>query len=110
MIRNNKRTAFTERFLLWFAAANVVTCFAYIFLITFGTVPEKNQRYADVCLGFLLGTFLSTIIQFYYGSSHNAEHKPIPVDSSKLEEEKDKEIEKPTEATEEKKENASENV
>jgi hypothetical protein len=38
-------------------------------------IPAANQRYADICLGFLLGTFLATIIQFFYGSTQSSKEK-----------------------------------
>ena len=32
-------------------------------------IPKENIRFADTILGFLLGTIISAIIQFFYGSS-----------------------------------------
>ena len=60
---------FTNRFLLYFAASVVAISLIYVFCITFLNIPKGNERYADVCLGFLLGTLIGTIITFYYGSS-----------------------------------------
>jgi hypothetical protein len=66
---------YTTRFLLIFAAISTAICFAYIFLITFAVIPKGNERYADICLGFILGTFLATIVQFFYGSAHTSKEK-----------------------------------
>lgn len=41
----------------------------YIFWITFGTIPAANQRFADTILGFLLGTVVSTVVYFFFGTS-----------------------------------------
>lgn len=77
-VRND---SFSSRFLLYFAGACIFICFLYIFLITFAPIPKENQRYADVCLGFLLGTFMATIIQFFYGSSNNSKEKDNALDA-----------------------------
>lgn len=41
----------------------------YIGFVTFGTIPDSNVRFADTILGFLLGTVISTIINFFMGTS-----------------------------------------
>lgn len=66
---------YTSRFILSLAACSLLICFIYIYLITFVPIPKGNERYADVCLGFLLGTFMATIVQFFYGSSSNSKDK-----------------------------------
>lgn len=66
---------FTSRFMLWFGAGNIAVTFIYIFCITFIEVPKDNQKFADTILGFLMGTLVATIIQFYFGSSHNSRDK-----------------------------------
>jgi amino acid permease len=76
-----KNDTYTSRFLLYFAGFCVFVCFLYIFLITFAPIPKENQRYADVCLGFLLGTFMATIIQFFYGSSNQSKEKDNALDA-----------------------------
>jgi hypothetical protein len=47
----------------------------YIFFITFGTIQESNVRFADTILGFLLGTVVATIINFFLGSSAGSKEK-----------------------------------
>lgn len=58
---------FSKRFvyylaLLWSAAGIV-----YVFLATFTEVV--NDRIADTVLGFLMGTIVSTIINYFFGSA-----------------------------------------
>lgn len=66
---------FAKRFIYYYALFVTVSTVIYIFAITFGTVPEKNQRFADTVLGFLLGTLLATIVNFFFGSSSGSGHK-----------------------------------
>jgi ABC-type nitrate/sulfonate/bicarbonate transport system permease component len=47
----------------------------FIFMITFGHIPEANVRFADTILGFMLGTVVSTIIGYYMGSNHGQQVK-----------------------------------
>jgi len=68
-VNYSQEVKFTNRFLLYFAASLVGISLTYVFCITFLKIPIGNERYADVCLGFLLGTLVGTIITFYYGSS-----------------------------------------
>jgi len=56
-------------FLNAFAVYIVTLIFAYVFAITFITIPEKNIRFADSALTFLLATALFTIITWGYRSS-----------------------------------------
>jgi hypothetical protein len=41
----------------------------YIAFITFADIPENNVRFADTVLGFILGTVVATLINFYFGSA-----------------------------------------
>ena len=42
---------------------------SYVGYVTVNTIPEDNIRFVDTVLGFVLGTMLSTVINFYFGSS-----------------------------------------
>lgn len=68
-----------DRFVRWFiylfAAFWSVLSASYIGFITFGTIPPGNVRFADTILGFVLGTLIATIIQFFYGSSKGSQDK-----------------------------------
>jgi len=59
----------SKRFIYIFAGIWSVFSMVFIFAITFGNVPQESIRFADTILGFLLGTIIATIIQFFFGSS-----------------------------------------
>ena len=64
-----------------FSAADYIAFFMvfvaslYIFMATFMTIPESNQRIADTITGFLMGTIIAAIINFYFGSSDGSKTK-----------------------------------
>jgi uncharacterized membrane protein YwzB len=66
---------FSKRFVMYLAVFWSITAVSYIFFITFGTIPEANIRFADTILGFLLGTVVATIINFFLGSSAGSKEK-----------------------------------
>lgn len=59
----------SKRFIYIFAGIWSLFAMVFIFAITFGQVPEASIRFTDTILGFLLGTVISTILQFFFGSS-----------------------------------------
>lgn len=79
--RNMQNTAlqqddkFAKRFVHYFAVFWSVVASLYIGFITFGDIPQTSVRFADTILGFLLGTIVTTIIQFFYGSSFGSRLK-----------------------------------
>jgi hypothetical protein len=57
-------------FYSWFwAIASVV----YFFSVTFMPMPDGARDFANIILGFLLGTAVATIIGFFYGNSDGGE-------------------------------------
>jgi ABC-type nitrate/sulfonate/bicarbonate transport system permease component len=38
-------------------------------------MPKENTHFAEIILGFLLGTAVATIISFFYGSSKSSKDK-----------------------------------
>lgn len=66
---------FSKRFVMYLAIFWSITAVSYIFFITFGSIPEANVRFADTILGFLLGTVVATIINFFLGSSAGSKEK-----------------------------------
>jgi hypothetical protein len=66
---------FSKRFVYVFAAGWSIVAVVYIFMITFMNIPTANVRFADTVLGFLLGTIVATIINYFYGSSKSSADK-----------------------------------
>jgi hypothetical protein len=66
---------FSKRFLYYYATFWSFAAVIYIGLITFVNIPPSNIRFADIILGFLLGTVIGSIIQFFFGSSKSSQNK-----------------------------------
>ncbi len=66
---------FSKRFIYWFAMAWCGFAAVYIMAITLMTIPKDSVRFADTILGFLLGTVVSQIIAFFFGSSLRSSNK-----------------------------------
>ena len=66
---------FSKRFVYMFAAGWSIVAVVYIFMITFMSIPTANVRFADTVLGFLLGTIIATIMNYFYGSSKSSADK-----------------------------------
>lgn len=71
------KNPFTNRatFRAWLAGAWTVYAMVYILLITYIPIPPDSIRFADTILGFLLGTIVATIINYFLGSSHDKDKK-----------------------------------
>ena len=57
------------------AAFFALAAFIYMTAITFCEVPEANVNNANIILGFLISTALSTLIGFYFGASESEEEE-----------------------------------
>lgn len=66
---------FAKNFVYLLASFWTVTTVIYIGFITFGNIPMENVRFADTILGFLLGTVIATIINFFMGTSFTSRMK-----------------------------------
>lgn len=56
----------------------------YVIALTWFPVPANNVRFADTSLGFLLGTVIATVINFFFGNSETSKlaiQKPIKSES-----------------------------
>lgn len=73
---------FTKRFVLYFAAFWSILAAGFFYSITFIQIPESNIRFADTILGFLLGSIVSQIMQFFYGSSKSSQDKDSTIRSA----------------------------
>jgi len=70
---------FSKRFIYYFATLWSIAAIAFMFGITFIDIPAGSERFADTILGFLLGTIVATIINFFYGSSKGSQDKTTQI-------------------------------
>jgi hypothetical protein len=73
-----QRDKFSKRFVYIYAGFTTLSSFIYIACITFMTIPKDNIRIVDTIIGFLLGTLISTIVNFFFGSSSSSQAKDSP--------------------------------
>ena len=59
---------FSKRFLYYLSTFWSLIAAAYFFLATF--TPVHNDKIADIILGFLLGSVVGVMMNFFYGDSH----------------------------------------
>lgn len=66
-----KQRSFWSVFTIANTVALIWTFFSVIFLpaLVFCSIPADNVRFADTILGFILGTIISTIVNFLFGGS-----------------------------------------
>lgn len=64
-----------KRFVIYLSGFWSVFAAAYIWAITYFTIPEGNIRFADTVLGFLLGTIIALIMNFWLGSTDGSQKK-----------------------------------
>ena len=69
---------FSKRFVYILASVWSLFAMIYITFITFGHIPEPNVGFADTILGFLLGTIVATIINFFLGTSDKQVEQQLP--------------------------------
>lgn len=72
----------TDKFLRRLAYLWSAFAIFYITSISFFSIPAENVRFVDTIIGFLLGTIISAIIQFFYGSSLGSKQKDEQQQSS----------------------------
>lgn len=66
---------FSKHFIYYFATFWSFSAALYIGFITFGPIPAANVRFADTILGFILGTVIASIMNFFFGSSKSSRDK-----------------------------------
>lgn len=66
---------FSKRFTMYLTAFWSVCAAVYIGFITFSVIPDTNVRFADTILGFILGTVIATMLNFWFGSSIGSKEK-----------------------------------
>ena len=71
LVKSGDGTA--KHFIYWYSWFWAVSSTVYFFCVTFIPLPEGGNHFADIILGFLLGTAVATIIGFFYGNSTSGE-------------------------------------
>jgi len=66
---------FSKRFTMYLTTFWSIAAAVYIGFITFSIIPEPNVRFADTILGFILGTVIATMLNFWFGSSIGSKEK-----------------------------------
>jgi CDP-diglyceride synthetase len=66
---------FSKRFTMYLTTFWSVAAVVYIGFITFADIPMSNVRFADTILGFILGTVIATVLNFWFGSSEGSKRK-----------------------------------
>ena len=66
---------FSKRFPMYLTAFWSLCAAVYIGFITFSIIPDPNVRFADTILGFILGTVIATMLNFWFGSSIGSKEK-----------------------------------
>lgn len=66
---------FSKRFTMYLTTFWSVCAAIYIGFITFSVIPDTNVRFADTILGFILGTVIATMLNFWFGSSIGSKEK-----------------------------------
>jgi len=69
----------SKNFLYLYSFAITAFVLGYIVAISFFPVPEDSKRWVDTVLGFLLGTLLSSVVTFFYGSSVGSKQKTAQI-------------------------------
>jgi hypothetical protein len=66
---------FSKRFVMYLTMFWSAAAVIYIGFVTFSEIPANNVRFADTILGFLLGTVIATMLNFWLGSSIGSKEK-----------------------------------
>ena len=66
---------FSKRFTMYLTTFWSICAAIYIGCITFVDIPMGNVRFADTILGFILGTVIATMLNFWFGSSIGSKEK-----------------------------------
>ncbi len=65
----------TEKTVLIMACAIIFVGFLFLFMVTFLTIPETGRDHAKTIVGFILGVGISTLLNYYWGSSKGSAAK-----------------------------------
>lgn len=66
---------FSKRFVYYFSIAWSLFAMAFMSVVTLIEIPKDNVNTVNVVLGFLLGTAISSIFNFFLGTSRSSQRK-----------------------------------
>lgn len=66
---------FSKRFIYWFASFWSLFAMVFMVVVTLCNIPEANTRVVDTILGFLLGTAIAGIFNFFLGTTFRSQKK-----------------------------------
>ena len=66
---------FAKRFIYWFAIGWSLFAMGFMVVVTLCVIPEQNLRMVDTILGFLLGTAIAGIFNFFLGTTYRSQKK-----------------------------------
>lgn len=72
---------FSKRFVYWFAIVWSLFAMGFMLTITLADIPQDNLRMVDTILGFLLGTAIAGIFNFFLGTSVSSRRKDDTISS-----------------------------
>lgn len=64
-----------EKMVRIMACAIIGIGFAYLFMVTFLILPDTGKDHAKTIVGFILGVGISTLLNYYWGSSSGSADK-----------------------------------
>jgi hypothetical protein len=55
-------------FIYWLGIVTILMAFGSLVILMFQEVPEQNKSIVDMSVGFIFGSGLATILNFFFGS------------------------------------------
>lgn len=74
---------FSKRYIYYLASFWSVVGAGFIFAVLAIDIPEASTHIVDTILGFLMGTIVSTIIAYFFGSSRGSSDKQKAIEQLK---------------------------
>lgn len=66
-----------QKFMAKYSVYVTSLSFLFFFSVVFMPCPQENDQYVNLILGFLMGTAVSSFINFYFGSSVRDKHPGV---------------------------------
>ncbi len=70
----------SEKMVRIMACSIIGISFGYLFAVTFLNLPATGQEHAKTIVGFILGVGVSTLLNYYWGSSSGSADKSAIID------------------------------